>query len=175
MPTHTCEDLVPGASHDAASGTPSRSVVHSMFDLERTYDASASRVWKALTDMSAKEKWFAGSAGKWHILERQMDVRVGGRELLRGRWDSGTVTTFDAVYQDVIPQQRLVYSYQMFIDERKISVSLATLQLKAQGSRTTLKVTEQGAFLDGYDDADSREHGTGLLLDALGTALEAIP
>jgi hypothetical protein len=32
-------------------------------------------------------------------------------------------------------------------------------------------VTEQGAFLDGYDDAGAREQGTGLLLDALGASL----
>jgi hypothetical protein len=35
---------------------------------------------------------------------------------------------------------------------------------------TRLRVTEQGAFLDGYDDAGSREHGTGLLLDRLGAS-----
>jgi len=52
-------------------------------------------------------------------------------------------------------------------------VSLATLQLAAAEGRTTLKVAEQGAFLDGYDDAGSREHGTGLLLDALGASLQA--
>ena len=149
-----------------------RFVVHATFDLERTYDAPAARVWKALTDISAKEKWFASPAGEWQVLERQMDVRVGGRELLRGRWESGLVTTFDAVYHDVIPNERLVYSYQMFQDEKKISVSLATLQLKARGSQTTLTVTEQGAFLDGYDDAGKREHGTGLLLDALGASLQ---
>lgn len=173
MPTRNSEKLTCAEIPKADPGTPSRSVVHSTFDLERTYDASVARVWKAVTDMSAKEKWFAGSPGKWQVLERQMDVRVGGRELLRGRWDSGIVTTFDAIYQDVVPQERLVYSYQMFIDERRISVSLATLQLKAQGARTTLKVTEQGAFLDGYDDAGSREHGTGVLLDALGASLRS--
>jgi hypothetical protein len=32
-------------------------------------------------------------------------------------------------------------------------------------------VTEQGAFLDGYDDAGSRERGTGFLLDSLGASL----
>lgn len=171
MPVHTCENPGSAEKQAAASGIPKRSVVHSMFDLERTYDAPVARVWKALTDMSAKAKWFAASPGKWQVLERQMDVRVGGREVLRGRWDTGVVTTFDAVYHDVVPNERLVYAYQMFIDEKKISVSLATLQLKAQGARTTLKVTEQGAFLDGHDDAGSREHGTGLLLDALGASL----
>jgi hypothetical protein len=34
-----------------------------------------------------------------------------------------------------------------------------------------LMVSEQGAFLDGYDDAGSREHGTGYLLDRLGASL----
>jgi len=32
-------------------------------------------------------------------------------------------------------------------------------------------MTEQGAFLDGYDDAGSRERGTQQLLDALGASL----
>jgi hypothetical protein len=45
------------------------------------------------------------------------------------------------------------------------------MQLKADGARTTLLVTEQGAFLDGYDDAGSREQGTNDLLDALGASL----
>ena len=51
-------------------------------------------------------------------------------------------------------------------------MSLATMQLKAEGRKTTLMVTEQGAFLDGYDDAGSREQGTGHLLDALGASLK---
>jgi hypothetical protein len=45
------------------------------------------------------------------------------------------------------------------------------MQLNADGGKTTLRVTEQGAFLDGYDDAGSRVHGTGHLLDALGASL----
>jgi len=59
----------------------------------------------------------------------------------------------------------------MHLDERKFSVSLATLELKPAGAGTRLVMTEQGAFLDGHDDAGSREHGTGVLLDALGKSL----
>ena len=82
------------------------------------------------------------------------------------------VSTFDAIYHDVVPNERLVYSYDLYLDDRKISVSLATMELAADGAKTRLKVTEQGAFLDGYDDAGSREHGTGLLLDAIGASLK---
>jgi uncharacterized protein YndB with AHSA1/START domain len=154
------------------AGTEARSVVHATFHLERSYEAPIARVWKALTDQEAKQKWFSGTPGRWDLIERRMDVRVGGSEWLKGRWEGGMVSTFDAFYHDVIPEQRLVYSYVMHLDEKKISVSLATLQLTVANGKTTLKVTEQGAFLDGYDDAGSREHGTGHLLDSLGASLK---
>jgi uncharacterized protein YndB with AHSA1/START domain len=154
-----------------AAETAVRSVVHATFQLERTYDAPVAKVWKALTDPEAKQKWFARSPGL-ELLERHMDVREGGTERVKGRWESGVVSTFDAAYHDVVPNERLIYSYAMHLNEKKISVSLATMQLKGKGESTTLTVTEQGAFLDGYDDAGSREHGTGHLLDALGASLK---
>jgi uncharacterized protein YndB with AHSA1/START domain len=147
-----------------------RSVVHGSFRIERTYPVPRERVYRALTDPAAKAKWFAGGAD-YTTLEREMDVRPGGRERLRGRWQGGLVSTFDAVYFDVVPNERLVYSYEMHLDERKISVSLATFELKAEGEGTRLVVTENGAFLDGYDDAGSRERGTNVLVDALGRSL----
>jgi uncharacterized protein YndB with AHSA1/START domain len=151
-----------------------RSVVHASFTLERTYEAPVERVYRALSDEAAKAKWFAGEDGQWRPIERSMDFRIGGRERVRGRWENGTVSSFDAVYHDIVPNQRVVYAYEMHVNDKKISVSLATLQLTAAGSgRATLKVTEQGAFLDGYDDAGSREKGTGFLLDKLGASLRS--
>ena len=63
--------------------------------------------------------------------------------------------------------QRIVFCYEMHIDEVKISVSLATVELKPSGAGTKLVLTEQGVFLDGHDDAGSREKGTQGLLDNL--------
>jgi uncharacterized protein YndB with AHSA1/START domain len=71
-----------------------------------------------------------------------------------------------------VPLRRIVYAYNMHVDEKKISVSLATIELEPTAKGTRMKVTEQGAFLDGYDDAGSREHGTGALMDALAKSLE---
>lgn len=147
--------------------TPPRSVAHGTFSISRTFDAPPSLVFRALSDPAAKAEWFHGGKG-YEMVSRSMDVRPGGREHLQGKWDNGLVSTFDAVYFDVIPDARLVYSYEMHMGERKISVSLATFELKAVGQGTQLTLTEHGAFLDGYDDAGSREHGSGLLLDAIG-------
>jgi hypothetical protein len=60
----------------------------------------------------------------------------------------------------------------MYVDGTKVSVSLATVEFAKAGSGTKLTVTEQGAFLDGYDDAGSRERGTSDLLDSLGRSLQ---
>jgi len=149
-----------------------RSVVHATFHLERTYDASSQRVFKALSDLEAKNKWFGGDDSQREVLERYMDFSVGGRERMSVRWNGGVVSTFDAIYHDIIPGERIIYSYVMHLNEAKISASLATLQLKVAGpGRSTLSVTEQGAFLDGYDDAGSRESGTAQLLEQLGASL----
>jgi uncharacterized protein YndB with AHSA1/START domain len=150
--------------------TRDRSVVHATFSIERIYDASPALVFRAISDKEAKARWFGGGDGLT-IVEREMDVRPGGRERLKGRWASGLVTTFDAVYFDVVPNRRLVYTYELWHDDRKISVSLATIELTPAGEGTRFTITEQGAFLDGYDDAGKREHGTGLLLDRLGVSL----
>jgi len=150
-----------------------RSVVHGAFHIERAYDATAEEVYKALSEEAAKSRWFFGPSG-WGLIERVMDFRVGGRERLKGRFESGVTTTFDAVYHDIVPRERIVYTYEMHLDDRKISVSLATLQIKPDGERRAkLLVDEQGAFLDGYDDAGARERGTGDLLDKLGASLRS--
>jgi hypothetical protein len=60
----------------------------------------------------------------------------------------------------------------MHLDERKISVSQACIELKADGQGTKLVLTEYGDYLDGYDDAGSREHGTDFLMDQLGRSVE---
>ena len=156
-----------------AGGHTKRSVVHAVFSLERTYDAPVERVYRALSDEAAKAKWFASEDGQLKLIERRMDFQVGGRERVSGRWQSGVTSTFDAVYHDIVPNERIVYAYEMHLDQRKISVSLATFELTSAGAeRTKLKLTEQGAFLDGYDDAGSRERGTGFLLDKLGESLK---
>jgi len=146
-------------------------VTHATFHLERHLTAPLPRIWAALTDPAAKPKWFAGPPGQSEQLERHIDIREGGTEILKGRFASGLITSFQAFYHDVVPEKRLVYSYIMHLDGKKISASLATLQLTPEPGGTNLAMTEQGAFLDGYEDSGSREQGSGHLLDALAAAL----
>ena len=103
--------------------------------------------------------------------ERSFDFRVGGRETLTGKWKTGMVSSFDAHYHDIVPNERIIYSYTMHVDGKKISVSLATIEVKPAGRGALLVVTEDGVFLDGYDDSGSRERGTIGLIDQLEAAI----
>ena len=147
-----------------------RSVVHATFTIERTYDASPARVFAAFADAGAKAQWFHGPP-EWGPDEHEMDFRVGGRETSRGGPKGGPVHHFDARYMDIVPDRRIVFAYDMYVDDTKLSVSLTTIQVQPAGEGTRLTFTEQGAFLDGHEDPSLREEGTRGLLDALGRAL----
>ena len=151
-----------------------RSIVHSTFTVQRTYPHSAAHVFKAFADQKTKDKWFKGPDG-YQMLERTFDFRVGGEEVAVGRHGpshGGQVSAFYAVYQDIVDNERIVYSYRMSMDGAPISVSLASIELSPDGAGTRVVITEDGVFLDGYEDGGSREHGTGWLLEQVGKSLE---
>jgi len=149
-----------------------RSIQHGAFVIERTFEAPPQLVFHAFSDASAKARWFAGPADKWKEVTRELDFRVGGRERLSGAFAGGPVSHFNCHYHDIVPNERIVYIYDMHLDDRKISVSLSTIELKPFGKATRMTYTEQAAFLDGYDDAGSREHGSRALFDALEASLK---
>ena len=145
-----------------------RSVTHSTFVIEREYAAPPARVFGAWSDPEAKAQWFGAS-------DFELDFRVGGREVNRGGPEGGPVFTYDARYQDIVEGERIVYTYDMLMDETRISVSVTTVQFEQSGDGTRLTYTEQGAFLDGHDTPEQRKEGTGSLFDKLGEALEREP
>ena len=146
-----------------------RSVTHATFVVERTYDASPDRVFAAWADPAAKARWFGNPDDG--VDEFELDFRVGGRELSRGTAPNGKAYTYEARYQDIVPDDRIVYAYDMHLEEARISVSLSTVQLSPEDEGTRLTYTEQGAFLDGLETPEQREQGSGAVFDALGEEL----
>ena len=174
---------------------------HGQFTITRDYAAAPARVFAAWADIETKARWFIGP-DDWTLLERRLDLRVGGEELLHGRFPgSGRETHFSARYHLVERNARLVYVYDMATrlasrpaldgpapvrsgaaarspagdDWRHHSVSLATVEFLPRGGGTTLRFTEQVVFVDGTasrEGTPSRERGTAAHLDRLGAVID---
>jgi uncharacterized protein YndB with AHSA1/START domain len=148
-----------------------RSATHATFVIERRLAAAPARVFAAFADPRQKAKWFVGPEG-WEKSDFKSDFRVGGKESVSGGPPSGPVHYYNALYWDIVENERLVLGYEMHIDETRISASLGTTEIRANGAGSTLVYTEQGIFLDGYDDGGSRERGTQDLFDQLDAYLK---
>ncbi len=158
-----------------------QNVGHGFFVIERLIEAPPSRVYAAFATTEGKARWFGPPHPDGKVLKRESDFRVGGRDRLLCEWAAGShpktptgvTTDFRAEYWDIVPQQRIVYVYEMYLGERKISVSLAMVELRPQKGSTRLIITEQGVFLNGYRDENSREQGVNDLVDRLVSSLSA--
>lgn len=151
-----------------------RSIAHGSFSIERTYPAPPQRVFAAWASHSAKNSWFGeGDDFLAPTNEYTLDFRVGGREHLEGVLPSGKAFSYDAVYQDIVDNHRIVASYDVRIDGRRTSVSLITVEIYGAPTGTTLVLTEQGAFLDGLDTSAQREEGAHDSLYKLDQYLDA--
>ena len=153
-----------------------RPVIHDTFALERTYPAPASRVFAAFASKEAKDAW--GDTGDLaepgpDAAETEFDFRIGGHERF-GFGYQGISYRYDARYYDIVADQRIIYSYEMYADGARISVSVATIDFGQAPDGTALTWTEQGAYLDGFDGGDApllRGEGTAAMLDGLAKYL----
>jgi uncharacterized protein YndB with AHSA1/START domain len=145
-------------------------IAHGSFSIERVYDASPERVFAAWSDIDIKAQWFIGPA-EWRQVKREIVFETGGTEILQGRFPSGMETSYIATFFDIIPDEHIVYVYDMHLSGKHHSVSLATMEVEAVGTKTRLVYTEQTTWLDGTSATEgvaSRERGVGWHLDNLG-------
>jgi uncharacterized protein YndB with AHSA1/START domain len=133
------------------SVVPTASVVHTSFTLERTYAAPPSRVFAAFADPAIKRRWYAEGERGWEIQEFTSDFRTGGREVLHGRLKDGAEIRNDGVYQDIVPERRIVMAATLSYRGQRVAVTLGTIVLLAAGHGTTLTYTDQNALLDGAE------------------------
>ena len=130
------------------------------------------KVFAAWMDPAALAQWYGPK--DLAIENHEADIREGGI------WRFDMVGLFEGKqrrfanlirFLEIVPDERIVYTYWMTLGGPRISVSLSTIELRPEGKQTRLVYTEQGAFLDGLDKAAQREHGTRELLDKIATTL----
>lgn len=146
---------------------------HGSFSIERVFRASPARTFAAWADPELKARWFVGPHDKWTLVKREIDFRVGGSELAHGAFKDGPESIFAARYHAIEPEQRLVYTYDMTVGGKHLSVSLATVEFSpTREGGTRMTFTEQVAFLNDDYDLKSREDGTAGWLENFAGVLD---
>lgn len=122
-------------------------VKHSTFTIERILPASKERTFAAWASPDSKQRWFA-CHDDWKTVEYKLDFKTGGTESNLIQTPSGNRHVFDARYYEIIPDERIIYAFGMYVNEIRVSVSLVTVTFESfvQG-RTKMVFTEQIVLL----------------------------
>lgn len=154
-------------------------IVHDTFVIERAYPVPPARVFAAFADDEVKKRWFLIDKAHASTEVYENDFRVGGKETLRFRFVeqspggsvAGTLMGNDSIYMDIVANERVVYAYSMLVGDQRISTSLATIQLVAEGKGTKLVFTEQAVYYAGADALAHRKQGVNYMLGKIAEVL----
>lgn len=114
---------------------------------------NAPKIYRAWTDAAKISRWFGPEAAE--MLRAETDVRVGGRFRIVFRGPDGEEHDVGGVYREVVPNQKLVFTWAWrSTPERE---SLVTVALKRDGDGTLLTLLHEQFF----DEAARDRHGRG--------------
>lgn len=127
----------------------------------RRIKASPARIWAAITQPEQMIQWWGPDAGP--TLSAEADVRPGGRFSVVFRLLNGEEHNPTGIYQQVIPEQKLSFTWDL--PGAQEPESLVTFLLKPIDGGTELTLLHE--HLPDEAERDSHEQGWNGLLDKL--------
>ena len=94
-------------NHSETTEENDSTTTHATFTIERSFAVPPARVFAAYADAKAKARWFVGP-DEWEKSNLKLDFKVGGRESVSGGPPGGPVHSYNALYQDIVPNERIV-------------------------------------------------------------------
>jgi uncharacterized protein YndB with AHSA1/START domain len=123
--------------------------------LKRRLNAAPAKVYAAWTNPEKIAQWFGPSQVKAGTVEAELDVRIGGRYRISFSTVEGEYNQVGGIYREVVPNQRLVFSWAWHsTPERESQV---TVSLQPDGAGTLLTFHHEQLF----DQAARDGHGRG--------------
>ena len=129
--------------------------------LKRRFNAPPAKVFSAWTDPEKIMHWFGPEQAE--TLRAESDARVGGRYRIVMRTPDGEEHDVSGVYREVVPNQKLVFTWAWrSTPERE---SLVTVLLKSDGDGTLLTLMHEQFFDE--PARDRHQHGWNGALEKL--------
>jgi uncharacterized protein YndB with AHSA1/START domain len=137
--------------------------------MERTFAASAERVFEAWTSEEVLRRWHHGARG-WETPEASVDLRVGGavRVVMRDP-ENGAEYGGGGVYTVIEPPRRLAFTW-LWDDRPEYETTIAISFEEVDGG-TLVRFTHAG--LPDLEQVRSHEGGWGAAFDELEDELAA--
>ncbi|MGH9122502.1 MAG: SRPBCC family protein [Acidimicrobiales bacterium] len=107
--------------------------------ITREFDAPRDRLYKAYTDPALLRRWWCGQRGVVTLCE--IDLRVGGAWRYVLEANGGFEVAFHGVYQEIVPEERLV-STEVF-EAVPDSESFSTVTFEEYEGRTMVRILVQ--------------------------------
>lgn len=136
----------------------SERIHHATYTIERTYPAAPERVFRLFSDPTKKRRWYA-EGERANVEEFTMDFRIGGGDRLVFSTPQGFQCISESRYQDIRPNERIVFAYTMRANGQCVSSSQGTFEFFPTSAGTTLLFTEQAAFFEHSDGPEGRKQG----------------
>jgi len=128
--------------------------------IERTYNASVARVWRALTDANQMREWY------FDLKEFKPEP---GFEFQFVVEHEGNTYDHRCRITEVIPEKKLVYTWRY---EGHEGNSLVTFELFPEGDKTRLKLTHEGLDTFPRTPAFARENFVKGWTEIIGSSLK---
>jgi len=131
--------------------------------LKRHIKAPPAKVFAAWTQAAQLVRWFGPHETAPDTVKAELDVRVGGRFRASFKTADGEHHEVGGVYREVVPDQRLQFSWAWHSTPERESLVTITIQPDGAGSMLTLHHEQ---FFD-QKAADGHKHGWSGTLDKL--------
>ena len=130
------------------------------FTIERTYNASPAKVWKAISDKDQMKQWYFDLA--------EFRPEVGFEFQFEGGTEENKYLHLCKV-TEVVPEKKLTYSWRYDGYE---GISFVTFELFDEGGKTRLKLTHEGLETFGTHPDFARKNFEAGWTELIGTSLK---
>jgi uncharacterized protein YndB with AHSA1/START domain len=112
---------------------------NSVLEIQKTLQASVEKVYRAWTEPDQMSKWFG--CAKVGSVEVSQDLRPGGAYRIDAKSSDDEIVTVSGNFIEIIPNRKLVYSWNNTSKEYPASNTLVTVLFIDNGDTTEIKLT----------------------------------